>query len=201
MRQEVAPGDTSESWGRGSRFGIVPLDHRRIYWFATANAPAGRTQDAAERKRFLQQRFAGWHPPIERLLEATPAAEILHNDIYDLRPMRRWNEGRVTLLGDAAHPTTPNLGQGAGMAIESAVALARCLSEESDLAAALGGYEAERRPRTAWITEQSWRIGRVGQWENPLACGLRDFLLRVTPPGISEKTLERAAGYPPPASR
>ena len=194
-RDEVALGVTSESWGCGSRFGILRVDKERVYWFATANAPAGQTLTAHERKSFLRQRFQGWHHPVEMLLESTPAEEILHNDIYDLKPSRHWGKGRVVLLGDAAHPTTPNMGQGACMAIESSLVLARCLSHEDDLAGAVGRYETERMPRTAWITEQSWKIGRIGQMENPLGCRVRDFLLSMAPAKVTRKTLERAAGY------
>jgi 2-polyprenyl-6-methoxyphenol hydroxylase-like FAD-dependent oxidoreductase len=194
-RDEAALGVTSESWGCGSRFGVVRVDKERVYWFATANAPAGVSLTAAERKSFLRRQFRGWHHPVELLLDSTPAEEILHNDIYDLKPMGRWGEGRVVLLGDAAHPTTPNMGQGACMAIESSVVLARCLSQEGDLHGALRRYETERMPRTAWITEQSRKIGRVGQLGNPLACRVRDLLLRITPAGVTRKTLERAAGF------
>jgi 2-polyprenyl-6-methoxyphenol hydroxylase-like FAD-dependent oxidoreductase len=194
-RDEVALGVTSESWGCGSRFGIVRVDKERVYWFATANAPAGISLTAAERKSFLRQKFRGWHHPIELLLESTPAEEILHNDIYDLKPMKNWSKGRVVLLGDAAHPTTPNMGQGACMAIESSLVLTRSLLQEGDLPRALHLYETERMPRTAWITDQSWKIGQIGQLENPLACGVRDFLLRIAPARITRKTLEKAAGY------
>lgn len=192
---EAALGVTSESWGCGSRFGIVRVDRERVYWFATANAAAGMSLTGAERKSFLRQRFRGWHHPVELLLESTPAGEILQNDIYDLKPMGRWGEGRVVLLGDAAHPTTPNMGQGACMAIESGLVLARCLSQEGDLPRALRRYETERMSRTAWITDQSWKIGRVGQLENPLACRVRDFLMRIAPAGVTRKALEKAAGF------
>lgn len=194
-RNEAALGVTSESWGCGSRFGIVRVDKERVYWFATANAPAGQSLTAAERKGFLRQRFMGWHNPVELLLESTPEGEILHNDIYDLKPIERWGKERVILLGDAAHPTTPNMGQGACMAIESSLVLARCLSQESNLAAALRRYEAERMQRTAWITDQSWKIGRIGQLENPLACKLRDFVMSVAPARAMRKVLEKAVGY------
>ncbi len=192
---ETALGLTSESWGRGSRFGILRLDKERVYWFATANVPAGRRQTASERQSFLRRRFANWHHPVGLLLEATPAGEILRNDIYDLPTLKRWGTGRVVLLGDAAHPTTPNLGQGACMAIESAVVLARCLARERDPVAAARRYEAERRPRTRWIAEQSWRIGRIGQWENPLACTLRDLVVSLAPARSVRNMLEKAAGF------
>ncbi len=191
----VAVGITSESWGRGSRFGVVPIDSRRVYWYATLNEPAGRQYSPADQKRLLQQRFKGWAQPIEMLLEATPAKAMLHHDIYDIVPLPRWSQGRVTLLGDAAHPTTPNMGQGACMAIESAYVLARCLSAKPDLPAALVAYEQERRSRTAWVTNQSWQIGRVGQLDNGLACRLRDLLMLLTPASVVKARLAKAAAY------
>jgi 2-polyprenyl-6-methoxyphenol hydroxylase-like FAD-dependent oxidoreductase len=194
-QDESALGLTSETWGRGSRFGILRIDRDRVYWFATANVPAGMKLTADDRKKFLQARFSGWHHPIGLLIESTPASAILQNDIYDLPPVRHWSQGRIVLLGDAIHPTTPNMGQGACMAIESSVVLARCLAQEHSLPEALHRYETERMPRTAWITDQSWKIGRVGQWENPVACMLRNGLVRFTPRRFMEKMLEKAVAY------
>jgi 2-polyprenyl-6-methoxyphenol hydroxylase-like FAD-dependent oxidoreductase len=192
---EVALGRTSETWGCGSRFGIVPIDKNRVYWFATANTPHGKTFTHAGRKAHLMERFKGWHHPIEHLIESTRDEEILHNDIYDLAPHKQWGRGRVILLGDAVHPTTPNMGQGACMAIESSLVLSRCLSRGDDLTTSLRRYQTMRQPRTAWITNQSWTIGRIGQIENPLACKARDFLASITPQALMMRQLEKAAGY------
>jgi 2-polyprenyl-6-methoxyphenol hydroxylase-like FAD-dependent oxidoreductase len=194
-RDELALGSTSESWGPGMRFGIVPISAHQVYWFATANTPAGLAETAQERKRDLCERFAGWHDPIPALLEATPAGDILRNDIYDIRPFKPWSQGRAVLLGDAAHPTTPNMGQGACMAIESAVLLARLLDQERDIPAALRRYESERQPRTAWITNRSWETGRLGQLENPLACAVRNFVMSITPERVFISRIAQAAGY------
>jgi 2-polyprenyl-6-methoxyphenol hydroxylase-like FAD-dependent oxidoreductase len=194
---EVALGRTSETWGCGSRFGIVPIDKNRVYWFATANTPHGKTFTHAGRKAHLRERFKGWHHPIEHLIESTRDEEILHNDIYDLAPHKQWGRGRVILLGDAVHPTTPNMGQGACMAIESSLVLSSCLLRGSDLTTSLRRYQAIRQPRTAWITNQSWTIGRIGQIENRLACKARDFLASITPQALLMRQLERAAGYEP----
>ena len=72
----------------------------------------------------------GWSGPVPALIEATEEPAILRTDIYDRDPPRkRWGEGRLTLLGDAAHPMTPDLGQGACQAIEDALELARCLGD------------------------------------------------------------------------
>jgi FAD-dependent urate hydroxylase len=192
---EAALGLTSETWGRGARFGIVRVDRKRVYWFATHSQPAGEKVTAEERKAKLQGIFKGWHHPIDHLLDSTPAEAILQNDIFDIAPYSSWTKGRVTLLGDAAHPTTPNMGQGACMAMESAYCLARALREESDHAAAFARYERERHERTAWITNTSWTIGRGGQIENGLLVGLRNFIAKITPAKALQKNLHRAAGF------
>jgi 2-polyprenyl-6-methoxyphenol hydroxylase-like FAD-dependent oxidoreductase len=185
---------TTESWGLGARFGMVPIGRRRVYWFATANGPAGVRRAPEERRAELLRRFGPWHAPIRQLIERTPVDHLLENDIEDLAPFRGWSRGRVGLMGDAAHATTPNLGQGACMAIESAVALAAQLTMGQSIAAALENYENERRARTAWVTRQSWRMGQVGQWERPWLCALRRQLMRRAPPSTAENMLRRAVG-------
>lgn len=177
-----------ESWGRGARFGQVPLAGGRVYWFATADAPAGQRSPGAERDELLR-RFGGWHAPIPALIAAAAEEVILRHDIYDRPPLARWGEGRATLLGDAAHPMTPNLGQGACQALEDAAVLARCLAGGGDPAAALRRYEGLRADRTAAIVRLSRRIGAVGQWANPLMAGLRDRLLRAVPPQLQERQI------------
>ena len=131
---------------------------------------------AAGRKAEVLASFHDWHTPISEAIEATEPSVIFRNDIVDRRPVKHWGQGRVTLLGDAAHPTTPNLGQGACQAIEDAVFLAASLRGASDVPIALRSYESQRQARTAFITNQSWLIGKICQWENPLACWLRNKL-------------------------
>lgn len=192
---ETALGVTSESWGRGARFGIVRIDHRRVYWFATHNQPPGDASSPAERKMRLLKIFGDWHDPIRYLLEATPASAILQNDIYDIPPFAPWTRGRITLLGDAAHPTTPTMGQGACMAIESAYVLARWLHVETDHILALQRYEVERRARTAWVTNTSRRLGAGAQIANPILCSLRNWLVRLLPKSVLQSPFYQAAGF------
>ncbi|MBN1210698.1 MAG: FAD-dependent monooxygenase [Myxococcaceae bacterium] len=188
------PASTSESWGRGLRFGIVPIDQGRTYWFATANAPVGGI-DAPEVQADLAARFSGWHEPIRALIESTPASSIIRTDIHDRPPVRSWARGRVVLLGDAAHPMTPNLGQGGGQAVEDAVVLARCLATEAGVPAALARYQALRIPRANDFVRQSRRLGEVGQWQNGLACWLRDQLFRLMPESSIRANLRRALTF------
>jgi 2-polyprenyl-6-methoxyphenol hydroxylase-like FAD-dependent oxidoreductase len=180
------PGQMCESWGRGARFGLVAIDGDRLYWFATANAPAGGREGS---KNHLLQRFAGWHDPIGAVIESTPEDGILRTDLSDRDPVPRWSERRVTLLGDAAHPMTPNLGQGGGQAIEDAVVLDLVLSAEPDCARAFKDYESRRLARTARVVRESRRFGRIGQIENGVARAARDFAMRMTPPSLALRTL------------
>lgn len=187
-----------ESWGRGERFGLAALGRGRVYWYATKNAPEG--EEAAGRKEELLARFGGWHEPIPSVIGATEEPGILRHDVYYRDPVKRWSRGRVTLLGDAAHPMTPDLGQGACQAIEDAVVLARCLKEEGgDVEAALGLYEARRSRRTAYVVRQGRRLARIAQLENPLACRLRDAAFRAIPRGVwlnvQLRRMEAVVGY------
>ncbi len=174
---QVSPGISSETWGRGLRFGMLPIGNGRVFWYATHNCPAGGQDRPGERKPLLQRLFHDWRAPIEQLIEATDEATILRNDIFDRKPVRRWGSGRATLLGDAAHPPTPNLGQGACQALEDALILARCLGSARESVVALRAYEVCRMKRSAAIIEQSYRLGRISQWENPLLRSLRDALI------------------------
>jgi 2-polyprenyl-6-methoxyphenol hydroxylase-like FAD-dependent oxidoreductase len=172
----VSPGISSETWGRGRRFGMLPIGNGRVFWYATYNSPAGGQDLSGERKPRLLRLFQGWRTPIAALIEATDEATILRNDILDRQPVHHWGSGRVTLLGDAAHPPTPNLGQGACQALEDALVLARCLGGKREPAASLRAYEAHRMKRSATIIEESYLFGKIGQWEHPLLCALRDGL-------------------------
>jgi 2-polyprenyl-6-methoxyphenol hydroxylase-like FAD-dependent oxidoreductase len=177
------PPRMSESWGRGERFGIVDIGFREIYWFAVANAPPGGVD--GDVKRELSSRFADWHEPIAEIIAATPADRIVRTDICDRNPIECWHRDRVVLLGDAAHPMTPNLGQGACQAIEDAVVLDQCLAKESAIEPALLRYEARRRARANSIVLASRRVGVVAQWQHPVAVWLRSLGIRFMPPSVA----------------
>ena len=193
----LSQGGGFESWGRGTRFGCARMGGGRMYWFATRNAPEGGDDGPAGGRRKLLDMFRGWHEPVVDLISATPEENIRRDDVYDLKPVKRWGEGRVTLLGDAVHPMTPNLGQGACQAIEDAFELAGCLQERPKVEAALGLYEARRTRRTAAIVRLSRRMGQVGQLENPWLCWLRDTAAKRMPDGLQRRQLQMVLGYEP----
>ncbi len=200
-KEELLPwGAGFESWGRGARFGCAHIGDGRVYWFATANAPEdekdGSPGSLAGAKAKLLHLFSRWHRPVADLVEAAEEGAILRTDIYDREPLgERWGEGKVTLLGDAAHPMTPNLGQGACQAIEDAVVLARCLGEGGATAESLRSYERLRSARVAMLVRRSRRIGLVGQVKNPAICWLREQALAMIPPKAQLRQLEEVVGY------
>lgn len=183
----IAPPDAvAEAWGDASRFGMVPIGHGRLYWFAVADAPAGQ-HDGPDPKAELQARFKGWYRAVERAIEATPSSAIIRVDVSDRPVMKKWGEGRVTLLGDAAHPMTPNLGQGACMAIEDGIVLASAFSEKQQVADALRLYESRRMERTAHVVETARKFGKMGQWSSAFARAVRNALVHHTPKFMSER--------------
>jgi 2-polyprenyl-6-methoxyphenol hydroxylase-like FAD-dependent oxidoreductase len=182
-------------WGRGSEFGLAGIGRGRFYWFATKNAPEGEPESAAGRKREVLDLLSGWYEPATTAVASTDEPEILRNDIYDRDPLPRWGAGRVTLLGDAAHPMTPNLGQGACQAIEDAVVLARCLGGGYGIPHSLRLYEERRVRRTATVVRRSRLAGRIAQIENPLLCRLRDELAKRTSGRAQLRLYEEIARY------
>ena len=194
---------STESWGRGQRFGLVPLADGRTYWFATANAPErqhapnGAHGEHAE----VLRRFAGWHAPIEQVVAATPVQAVLRHDVYDLRPgLSTYVRGRLVLLGEAAHAMTPNLGQGACQALEDSATLGALLPPNVDPGPALARYDSLRRPRAQLISRRSRHTGTVGQLSGRASTTARDILLRLTPTRVTDHQLASILRWRPPNS-
>ncbi|WP_020601615.1 FAD-dependent monooxygenase [Spirosoma spitsbergense] len=183
--------EATETWGSRGRVGIVPLANEQVYWFACVNAPAQHKPMRQLTPYDLADRFKHYHAPIPELLAQTPGENLLWNDIIDLKPLSRYAFGRVLLLGDAAHATTPNMGQGACQAIEDAVVLADELARGQLVEEAFAGFERRRLARTHYITTTSRRIGQVAQITNPLFTMLRNGLFRRLPDRINERQLEQ----------
>jgi 2-polyprenyl-6-methoxyphenol hydroxylase-like FAD-dependent oxidoreductase len=178
--------------GPGARFIYFPVDGGRIYWSCIANADEADVLQAAgadlpgEKEKVLS-RYRGWPEPVEELIRGTDVSEVFRRPIVDRNPLKRWGSGRVTLLGDAAHPLTINLGQGACQAIEDALVLTRCVTWNPDPQAALRAYEEKRVQRVNSFTRRARAIGSVSRWKHPLACRLRDMLAARLLSGLALK--------------
>lgn len=183
--------ESSETWGRKGRFGIAPLANRQLYWFACINAP----QDSPEMKAFdvkdLWENFRGYHQPVPDILEKTLDEQLIWNDIIDLEPLAQYAFGKVLLIGDAGHATTPNLGQGACQAIEDAVVLADEIAACPDIQNAFQAFEKRRLKRTHYITNTSWQLGRIAQMDSPFLSYLRNIAFRALPSRLKEKQMDK----------
>jgi 2-polyprenyl-6-methoxyphenol hydroxylase-like FAD-dependent oxidoreductase len=184
-----------EMWGKGLRFGMAGVGHGETYWFAVANAPEGERDD--DSLAVVRDRFHGFGADVRKLLAATPGERVFRTDIHDRDPTAGWWRGRVALLGDAAHPTTPNLGQGGCMAIEDAVVLADALAAEPSPEGAFHRYESQRFVRTRWLVEESRRFGRIAQAASPFAVWARDLAVRLTPRRVLRARLARVLSFRP----
>jgi 2-polyprenyl-6-methoxyphenol hydroxylase-like FAD-dependent oxidoreductase len=212
--KSLPPASAIEIYGNGKRFGIGPLGFDKVGWWASVNekssdgaaARGPQPANVATHREELLQLFDGWCEPVPELLRATPLSSLILNPVFDRRPVRKWGEGSVTLLGDAIHPLTPNLGQGGCLAIEDAAILARCLNKYvpvangaqtsvPSIAVALRKFEMLRFARTATLTRCSRMYGVAGQWENRGAVWLRRMALSSIPDALSQKLLRWVIDY------
>jgi len=128
------------------------------------NADAGGRDDDQIHEQLLEM-FGSWHEPIPAVIRATPKESLVRNDIYDCWPSRGWNRGSIVLVGDAIHPMTPDLGQGACQAIVDGTTLAACLMAGDDVRLALDAYRRSRyrNAAIAMILSRVWG-GVQGSW-------------------------------------
>jgi 2-polyprenyl-6-methoxyphenol hydroxylase-like FAD-dependent oxidoreductase len=109
--------------------------------------------------------------------------------LSDLEILETWHKGKICLMGDAAHATTPNMGQGANQAIESAWVLADCLAKEAGYKTAFETYQNIRQTKATQIVKMSWQIGKMAHLKNPILIAFRNAMARMTPASIGRKQL------------
>ncbi|XP_022159476.1 uncharacterized protein LOC111025881 isoform X2 [Momordica charantia] len=174
-------------YGRGLRAGYVPVSATKIYWFICYNnsSPGPKITDPAVLKQQAKELVRNWPSDLLNIMDTTPDETLSRTPLVD-----RWlwpavsppvSSGRVVLVGDAWHPMTPNLGQGACCALEDAVVLARKLtaalksgSGTPSVEEAMRSYGTERWPRVFPLTVRANMVGSALQWENPVVCSVRN---------------------------
>ncbi|QEU90695.1 FAD-dependent monooxygenase [Streptomyces kanamyceticus] len=189
---KITKGFNAHYWGLGSRFGLHDVGKGRAYWWGTVNMPADAARDWDGDKDRIVRAYAGWADEVREAIRTTPVEDIVAVPAQDRPFLENWGEGPVTLLGDAAHPMLPSLGQGGSTAIEDAVVLAQCLASRKDPVAALRAYEKLRRERTREMVEVSRKFGGFEQLENPVLRAVRDVYLRHAPQSVLFKPFQRA---------
>lgn len=173
--------EINEMWGKGSRFGLVPLTQGKVYWFALSN----------HKNIKLLEQFNSYHPIVNQIIDATNSTKIIYNEITDLVPMDLWYMDKICLIGDAAHAMTPNMGQGAGQSIEDAKVLAEEISKNPSLESAFQKYQQIRQKRVESIMNKSWQIGTIAQLENRWIRSLRNMIMRSIPSFINERQVKQ----------
>lgn len=135
--------------GEGKRVSLMPVAQNRFYFFFDVPLDAGLTNDRAYYKQELKAHFKGWCEPVQKLIDRLDAHKTNRVEIHDIEPFMDFYKGRVVLLGDAAHSTTPDIGQGGCQAMEDAIYLARALQINTfGLEDALARYQNKRNDRT-----------------------------------------------------
>lgn len=177
--------ELNEAWGKGKRFGFVKIGKQKVYWYALADSKNIK-QDEVD----LGAMFSEFHSDILKIISAADKGQVIINDIIDLKPIYKWQSENVCLIGDAAHATTPNMGQGACQAIEDAFVLSECLHKYG-IVKAFSEYQKLRLPKAHRIVKTSWIIGKMAHLQNPVFIGLRNQILRLMPSSVNRRQNEQ----------
>lgn len=189
---EAEQGKMLEIWGnqKGLRIGYSQINSKESYVFITNYEPAGGKDDVEVVKSNLIELCAEFPTIVKQLIESANPNSIIRSDLFDFKPIKTWTDNRVTLLGDAAHATTPNLGQGACQAIEDAFVLSQHLSKETEVPKGLINYEKARIEKATYITNTSWQFAKITN-TNGLMRNVITAVLRLTPNSVSKKQLDK----------
>jgi 2-polyprenyl-6-methoxyphenol hydroxylase-like FAD-dependent oxidoreductase len=179
-----------ECWGAKGRFGFVPIANNRVYWFLCMNTAQNNQTLNEVTTADLQEMLKEYAFPIPQILGATENNKVINNDIIDLKPIKQFAFDKILLAGDAAHATTPNMGQGACQAIEDALILRKLINHHEPIEQVFKAFEKNRIPRTSTIVNRSWYIGKLAQLENPFFIKIRNWMLSHAPENSNNSQLK-----------
>ncbi|MGH1517287.1 FAD-dependent monooxygenase [Chryseobacterium sp. JK1] len=172
-----------EMWGKGKRFGFVKISDKKVYWYACINEK--------DFSRYLEitDIFNDFNTLVLQIIEATPHENIICNTITDLSPIPKWYTDHLCLIGDAAHATTPNMGQGACQAIEDAYIIGKLLDQYQDFNTVFENFQMIRRKKVDYIVNTSRTIGKVSQWKK--GNSIRNFLMGLIPESVNQNMAKK----------
>lgn len=176
--------ELNEAWGSGTRFGFVQISKQQVYWYALCN------NNKVYKGNNPLTLFNDYHPTIQTIVANTSESSFIQNDIKDLKPLSTWYQRNICLIGDAAHATTPNMGQGACQAIEDAYVLSQVI-KKYPINIAFKKYQLARIKKAKNIVNMSWNIGKVSHIENYALVFIRNFLMNKMPTKLKNKELEK----------
>jgi hypothetical protein len=197
----IKPGYVGHHWGSGQRFGIVDIGGGRVYWWGTKNMPPALSHAWTGGKKEVADTFSGWADEVREIIDQTSEEAILNVPARDRAFLEHWGDGRVTLLGDAAHPMLTSLAMGSAMAIEDAVVLASTLADAPCMGPqALRAYEGHRVERARTMVDKARSLSKVEQLDGPVQCLLRDTFMRLIPKSALVRSNEEAVTFTNPVS-
>lgn len=181
----------TETWGPRGRFGIAPLTDNQVFWYAMKKSSAENSDMSDWTPIDLLFNFFYYHEPIQELLESTSPEHIIYDNLYELKPLTPLQSGNILLLGDSAHASMPNIGQGASQAAEDAVYLAKWISSEETIDNAFSRYEAHRQERLKLVKDEMKVYGLAARIDFPVLCSIRNKLLQMTPSSYHNAKLRK----------
>jgi 2-polyprenyl-6-methoxyphenol hydroxylase-like FAD-dependent oxidoreductase len=179
--------ELNEAWGKSERFGFVQIAENKIYWYALKSFKKNSNEFSINN---LEQYFDDYSSIIKDIIKSTKKEHINTAEISDLKPTNIWFKENVCLIGDSAHATTPNMGQGACQAIEDAFVLSECL-HKYEITKAFSEYQKLRLPKAHQVVKASWLVGKMAHLKNPILISLRNQMLRLTPSSVNRKQNEQ----------
>ena len=183
-----------EAWGKGVRFGFSQVSENSVYWFAVAEAKRYQNVDQIKLGDHLKVMFKSFHPVVGQIIAKTNERKIISGDLMDLRRLDKWYDRNICLLGDAAHATTPNMGQGAGQGIEDAYVLAKLYSKNQSTELLFENFEKLRREKVDYVVTNSWRFGKMAH--SNMGRMLMKTVMKMTPESVIKKQLEKLYRLP-----
>ncbi|MGB1242597.1 MAG: FAD-dependent monooxygenase, partial [Chitinophagales bacterium] len=185
---------TIETWGNQRRLGFSAIGNGQVYWFAVQTSPPNIQDNREKLKKYLTNLYKDFSHPIPAILAATSIENIHKADMYDFKPIPKWHEGKVCLIGDAAHAMTPNMGQGGGQAVEDAYFLMKSFeaNQGADYPTVFAHFQAKRFKKVKRIVNTSKQIGNMAHLK--YGRGLRNFMFRLLPESLAEKQMEAIYG-------
>ena len=181
-----------ELWGKraGLRACYSQVNENEVYWYVTLKERANLKFSTNNLKPYLLDLVSEFQSDIKKVIDQTDGNAILHNDLYDFKPIPKWYKGNIVLMGDAAHAATPNLGQGACQAIEDAYVLADCLGKCKHPQGAFQNYQDIRIKKAQFVVNTSYQIGLLNNIGGALGHRVRNFLLKITPQSVADKQFD-----------
>lgn len=187
-----------EAWGNQIRFGFSAIAKDEVYWFAVIKSSRGQTGGGDTLKDRLLNIYKDFHPQVHEIISNTQVEKIICTDLSDVKPMNVWHKGRICLLGDAAHATTPNTGQGGAQGVEDAYYISNLMNKTMDYKKCFQNFEKLRKKKVNNIVKYSWMFGKL--IHNEISQNLLKLMNRLTPDKLIMKQMQQLYSIKPKES-